>query len=164
MKPEVTPLQRAREVALRHLATAPRTERQVRARIARAGLAEQADAVVAWLRGLRYLDDEAYARGRARSLVASGRIGPRVAARRIQLAGIAAGAARAAVAGAMDEEAPGGEVALCLALAVRRARGEPLEGLDARARGRLARFLLGRGFSGAAVARALGGFEDRDLE
>ena len=164
MKPEVTPLQRAREVALRHLATAPRTERQVRARIARAGLAEQADAVVEWLRGLRYLDDEAYARGRARSLVASGRIGPRVAARRIQLAGIAAGAARAAVAGAMDEEAPGGEVALCLALAVRRARGKPLEGLDARARGRLARFLLGRGFSGAAVARALGGFEDRELE
>jgi regulatory protein len=151
-------------VAVRYLAAAARTERQVRARLEKAELSGQADAVVAWLRELRYLDDDAYARARARSLVATGRVGPRTAERRLLRAGIAAGAARAAVAGALVEEAPGGEAAQCRALALRRARGTPLDALDARARGRLARFLLGRGFSGSAVARALGGFEDRDLE
>jgi regulatory protein len=164
MKADEPPLQRARAVALRYLAAAARTEVQLRARLKKAELAEHADAVVEWLRELRYLDDGAYASGRARTLVASGRLGPRVAERRLQKAGIAPGAARAAVAGALAEEAPGGEAAMCRALAERRARGTPLDRLDARARGRLARFLLGRGFSGAAVARTLGGFDDRDLE
>ncbi|HET9552567.1 MAG TPA: hypothetical protein VFP50_06320, partial [Anaeromyxobacteraceae bacterium] len=58
----------------------------------------------------------------------------------------------------------GGEAARCRALAERRARGAPLAELDPKARARLARFLLGRGFSGAAVARTLGGFFDRDLD
>jgi regulatory protein len=151
-------------VAVRYLAAAARTERQVRARLKKAELADQADAVIEWLRELRYLDDAAFATGRARALVASGRVGPRTAERRLLQAGIAAGAARAAVAGALASEAPGGEAALCRALAVRRARGTPLAELDARARGRLARFLLGRGFSGGAVARTLGGFDDRELE
>jgi regulatory protein len=151
-------------VALRFLAAAPRTEKQVRARLLKAGLAEQGDQVVAWLRQLRYLDDDAYARGRARTLVASGRIGPRTAERRLLQAGIPAAAARAAVAGALAEEAPGGEVAQCRALAERRSRGTAPEALDPRARGRLARFLLGRGFSGSAVSRALGGSFERDLE
>jgi regulatory protein len=164
MKADESPLQRAQAVALRYLATAARTEVQVRARLVKAELAEQADPVIAWLRGLRYLDDAAYARGRARTLVTSGRLGPRTAERRLLRAGIGAAEARAAVAGALAEEVPGGEAALCLALAERRSRGTPLAALDPRARGRLARFLLGRGFSGAAVARALGGFHDRDLE
>jgi SOS response regulatory protein OraA/RecX len=47
-----------------------------------------------------------------------------------------------------------GELRLCLALAERRARA-PLEALDERARARLARFLLGRGFAAEAVARVL---------
>ena len=164
MKSEAPPLQRARDVAVRYLAASARTERQVRARLEKDELAEQADAVIAWLRELRYLDDDAFARGRARSLVASGRIGPRTAERRLLQAGIGAGAAQAAVAGALAEEAPGGEAAQCRALAERRARGTPLGALDARARGRMARFLLGRGLSGSAVARALGGFDDRELE
>ena len=127
-----------------------------------AELQAQADAVVAWLRDLGYLDDEAYARARARALTAPGRLGPRAAERRLQAAGVPAPAARAAVAAALSED--GGEAARCTALAERRARGTPLGALDDRARARLARFLLGRGFSGAAVARTLGGFDDRDLE
>jgi regulatory protein len=162
MKADEQSLQRARAVALRYLAAAARTEVQLRARLKKAELSEHADAVVEWLRELRYLDDVAFASGRARTLVVSGRLGPRVVERRLQKAGIGAGAARAAVARALAEEAPGGEAALCRALAERRARGTPLDRLDARARGRLARFLLGRGFSGAAVARTLGGFDDRD--
>jgi regulatory protein len=164
VKAEETPLQRARALALRALAAAARTEAQLRARLGRAGLADQADPVIAWLLDLHYLDDGAWARARARSLIGSGRLGPRVAARRLEQAGIAAGAARAAVAGALAELAPGGEAALCRALAERRARGTPLGRLDDRARGRLARFLLGRGFSGPVVARTLGGFSDRELD
>ncbi len=55
-----------------------------------------------------------------------------------------------------------GEAGLCRALAVRRARTADLASLDDRARRRLARFLLGRGFSGSAVARVLGVYEDSD--
>jgi regulatory protein len=119
--------------------------------------------VVAWLRDLRYLDDEAYARARARALLAPGKLGPRAAERRLVVAGVVPAAAHAAVAAALAEEGAGGAVR-CRALAERRARGRTLAALDERARARLARFLLGRGFSGAAVARTLGGFEDRDLD
>ncbi len=49
-----------------------------------------------------------------------------------------------------------GEAALCRSLAERKAKGDPA-GLDERARQKLARFLLGRGFSGEAVRKAVGG-------
>lgn len=156
------PLARAKNLAVRYLATCARTEAQVRARLAKAELEGEADEVVAWLLRLGYLDDAAYARARARSLVAAGRDGPRLAERRLVRAGIGAAAARAAVRAALEEEGPGGggEAALCRALAERRARTADLAGLDDRARRRLARFLLGRGFSGPVVAGTLGVFAD----
>jgi regulatory protein len=155
-------LARAKGVALRYLAAAARTEAQVRARLLRAELAAEADEVVAWLSRLGYLDDAGYARARARALVGPGRAGPRLAERRLVAAGIGRGAAREAVAAAMGEAGPPGEgeAALCRALAERRARTADLAGLDERARSRLARWLLGRGFSGSAVARTLGVYED----
>ena len=155
---------RAKNVALRYLASRARTEAQVRARLARAELAGEADEVVAWLGRLGYLDDAAYARARARALVAPGRAGPRLAERRLRTAGIDRGAARAAVAGALAEAGEGtdGEVALCRSLAERRVRTTDLAALDDRARQRLARFLLGRGFSGSAVGRVLGVWSDSD--
>jgi regulatory protein len=158
------PLARAKDVALRYLAARARTEAQVRERLARAALSGEADGVVAWLATLGYLDDAAYARARARALVAGGRLGPRLAERRLAAAGVAGELARAAVAAAVAAEVPGGEGedALCRALAARRARGD-LAALDDRARRRLARFLLGRGFSGSAVSRTLGIHEDRPL-
>jgi regulatory protein len=160
-----TPLSRARALALRALAARARTEAQLRARLARAGLEEAADEVVEWLRGLGYVDDAAYARARARSLLAPGRAGPRLAERRLLAAGVPAERARAAVAEATAEagaeEGEGaGELALCRALARRRAP-DP-EALDERGRARLARFLLGRGFSGAVVARVVGVWADAE--
>lgn len=158
--------ERARAVALRYLAAAARTEAQVRARLARAGLPAEAEETVRWLLGLGYLDDAAWARGRARGLLGPGRAGPRLAERRLVQAGIDPERARAAVARAVAElaEAEGkgaqGEAVLCRALAERRARTADLEGLEPRARARLARFLLGRGFSGAVVAGVLGVWED----
>lgn len=136
----------------------------MRARLDRAGLGAQGDAVVTWLLGLGYLDDAAFAAARARALVGPRQLGPGLAERRLVAAGIEPGRARAAVAAAVAEaaaEAGGtGEDALCRALAERRARSRDLDALDGRARARLARFLLGRGFSGAVVARVLGVYED----
>jgi regulatory protein len=155
---EQTPLARAKAIALRYLAARARSEAQVRARLAKDGLEGEADAALAWLRGLGYVDDAALARARARALLGAGRAGPRLAERRLVAAGVPAGDARAAVQGALAE-GEGGELALCRALAARKARA-PLDGLDARARARLARFLLGRGFSGPVVARVVGAYED----
>ncbi len=155
------PLARAKNIALRYLAARARTEAQVRDRLARAELAGEADAVVAWLVGLGYLDDTAYAGSRARALVAPGRLGPRLAERRLVAAGIKRGRAREAIAAAIAVAgAQDGEATLCRALAEKRARTADLAALDERARRRLARFLLGRGFSASAVAAVLGMYDD----
>jgi regulatory protein len=157
-----SPLERARALCLRVLALHARTEAQIRRRLAQAGHEPEADEVVSWLLRLGYLDDGAWARARARSLLSPGRLGPRAAERRLLAAGIPAPAARAAVGEALrareaEEGSPrgGAELALCRALAEKRARA-PLDGLDDRSRARLARFLLGRGFAGEVVARVVG--------
>jgi regulatory protein len=158
------PLARAKAIALRQLAARMRTEAQIRVRLAREDLAGEADAVVAWLRELRYLDDEAYARARARDLVGAGRYGPRQASQRLVRDGIPPDRARAALSEALcadgARDAATAELALCRVLAARRARGQALSDLDERARARLARFLAGRGFSGRVVAAVLGVYED----
>lgn len=163
--PDASPLERARAVALRVLAFHARTEAQLRARLARDGLAGQADEVLAWLRRLGYVDDAAWARAHARALVQA-RAGPRRVEARLRAAGIPDSSARRALEEAMAERAserPGrepAEVALCRAALAARLRGADPDDLDERARARAARYLLGRGFSGAAVARALGLRED----
>ncbi len=163
---EGSPRARARAIALRQLAARARTEAQIRARLGRDALEAEADATVDWLRGLGYLDDAAYARARARALVAPGRLGPRMAERKLQGEGIPAAMARAAVADALAGE-PGGdaraaELELCRGLAERRARGAALAELDVRARARITRFLLGRGFAPDVVARVVGLRDDRE--
>ena len=156
-----TPLARAKAMALRALAARPRSEAEIRARLRRAGLGDEAAEVVRWLAGLGYLDDRAYAQARARSLLRPGRLGPRLVERRLLAAGVDGALAREAVAGALEAEGGGAraELALCRALARRRADGDPEELAD-REKARLARFLAGRGFSGRAVAQAVGLRED----
>ncbi|MGA8892746.1 MAG: RecX family transcriptional regulator, partial [Anaeromyxobacteraceae bacterium] len=104
---------------------------------------------------LGYLDDAAFARDRATSLVAPGRLGPRLAEQRLVAAGIPRAAARRAVEDALGDA----EAARCRELAERRTRVR-IADLDDRARARLSRFLLGRGFSGRAVSSALGVYVD----
>jgi regulatory protein len=164
------PLHRAKAKALRLLAARPRTGAQIRKRLARDQLDEAADEVLEWLARLGYLDDAAYARARARSLLAPGRLGPRLAQRRLVAAGVSEAEAREAVAEALmaaaearsAESFSGAEAELCRALAERRLRGASPSSLDEKARARLARFLLGRGFSGRAVARVLGAYVDQE--
>lgn len=153
-------LEGARALALRVLAFHARSEAQLRERLARAGHEAHAGEVIAWLKRLGYVDDAAYARGRARSLLGSGRGGPRLAERRLLASGIPREDARAAVAAAMAELAelgPGAadELALCRAAAERRLRGERASSLDPKARARLARHLLARGFGPEVVSRVV---------
>ena len=127
----------------------------MRERLIRAGFAGEEEAVIAWLRDLRYLDDDAFARDRAVGLVAPGRLGPRLAEQRLVAAGISREDARRAVREALGDD----EVARCRTLAERRTRSSA-GGLDDREKARLSRFLLGRGFSGRAVASVLGVYVD----
>jgi regulatory protein len=159
------PLARAKAIALRQVAVRARTEAQLRARLARDELEAQADAVIAWLKGLGYLDDAAYARARARGLLAPGQLGPRKVELRLVQAGLPPAAARAAVREALSEDGAdprARERELCRLLAERRARG-PLGDLDDPARARLARFLASRGFSGGVVSAVLGIHVDVEL-
>jgi regulatory protein len=154
-------------MALRALANRPRSEAEIRTRLARAELGAEADDTVAWLARLGYLDDAAFARARARGLVSGGRAGPRLDERRLRAAGIPEAAARQAIRDALQEVtgAAGGEaeVALCRAFAERRTRGATLASLDDKPRARLARWLLGRGFAGPVVARVIGTFDDSEV-
>src|SRR5207248_3052125 len=110
---------------------------------------EVVEPVIAWLRELKYLDDAAFARARARSLTARV-LGPRLVVQRIAASGIDPEAARAVAEEAME----GGEEARARAALRKKTRGAAPA--DDRARSRLARFLLGRGYSGAVVQKVLG--------
>lgn len=155
-----TQLEEARALALRVLAFHARTEAQLRRRLAGSGFAAEQEEVIAWLRRLGYVDDRAWAAATARALLRPGRMGPRAARRRLEAAGIPSAQARQQVADALAEAEAGGrggaEVALCRALAEKRTRGAVPAELPERERARLARFLLGRGFGGEAVARVVG--------
>ena len=153
--------ERARAVALRALARSAQSRAALRARLERAGLAAEAPETLAWLAELGYLDDAAYARARAGALLARGRVGPALAERRLGAEGLAGELAREAVRAALAERVAGAEsgrearaeLALCEEAARRKLGGKEPAALDRGARGRLARFLLGRGFSSAAVTR-----------
>jgi regulatory protein len=151
------------------LSSRAHSESQIRDRLARSGFGEQAEEVLGWLRRLGYLDDSAYAQDQARSLLAPGRFGPDMAERRLLSAGVDPGTARAAVSAAAERAAaiakevalPSGapepaELTLCRAALASKLRGTALASLDERARARLARFLLGRGYSAAAVSCVTG--------
>ena len=165
--PPPGPLDAAKAVALRYLSSRARTEAQIRDRLVRRELGESAEEVLGWLRRLGYLDDAAYARSRARSLV--GRLAPAMAERRLEAAGVDGATARAAVAAAAAERAadarcaatPGAaaelpEVALCREALARKLGGADLASLGERERARLGRVLAGRGYAPAVVARVVG--------
>ena len=127
----------------------------MRDRLVRAGFAEVVEETIGWVRALGYVDDGAFARDRARVLLDGGRCGPRLVEQKLVAAGIPRPEAVRAVREAVGDD----ESERCRTLALRRARG-PLEALDDRSRARLSRYLLGRGFSGKAVSRALGVYVD----
>ena len=139
--------------ALRWLTVRDRSEAELRTKLKRAKhLPEQIEAAVLRLRALGYLDDARFARVRAESLIARGRLGPRGAAARLAAAGLSREQVQTAVGSAMKDR---DELALARAALLRKHPGA-VGSDDPKLRARAVRFLLGRGFSGAVVGRALG--------
>ncbi len=143
--PPPTPMGRA----LRWLSIRDRSEAELRRKLREAEVApEQIDATLERLRSLGYLDDERFARSRARALLGRGRHGPRAVSSKLAQAGLARDSVAQAVSEAM---ASCDELAMARGVIDRKypqAPGNP----DARVRAKAMRFLLGRGFN-ASVAR-----------
>ncbi|MBS2028349.1 MAG: RecX family transcriptional regulator [Deltaproteobacteria bacterium] len=143
----------ALDQALRWLAVRDRTEGELRLKLKRKSYpADQIAAALERLRGLGYLDDARFARGRAEALLSRGRLGPRGVESRLLAAGLDRELISTAVRNAM---ATRDELSLARAALARRhpeAPGTP----DRKLRSKAVRFLLGRGFSSDVVSRALG--------
>ena len=137
--------------ALRLLAVRDRSRTELVRRLRRAEVSPaDIDATLERLGRLGYLDDERFARSRAKSLLGGGKYGPRAVAFKLAQAGVAAEVRRAAVAEAMTD---GDELTSARELLGHKypsAAGSA----DPRLKARALRFLLGRGFS-PSVARKL---------
>ena len=143
---------RAKEAALLLLSYRPRTEQELRRRLARRTFTPAViDDCVQRLARAGLLDDDAYARSFVRERLRNRPSGaPRLLAE-LRARGVAAATAHAAIEAALDEE-PESEIDLARRAAARfrRRRGEE----SLRARRRLYGFLSRRGF-GAETIRAL---------
>jgi len=138
----------ALQSALRFLSYRPRSEQELRQRLARKGLPRAAIAAAASrLRELGYLDDAAFARFWTETRQASRPRARRVVAGELRRRGIATEQVDEATAGIEDDEA-------AFAAAGRRLR--TLSGLEYQEfRERLGRFLTGRGFSYDVARRTI---------
>src|SRR6185312_210663 len=93
----------ALDQALRWLAVRDRTEGELRLKLKRKSYpADQIAAALERLRGLGYLDDARFARGRAEVLLARGRLGPRGVQARLLAAGLSREQIAEAVGKAME--------------------------------------------------------------
>ena len=142
----------AQDYAIKLLGHRARSEAELRRRLEAKGFAaEEIDQAIARLKELRYLDDEALAVSRAESMVQAERKGPRLAVRKLEVAGIEETKAKAAV-----ESAKEGASERELALKALEKRRPLLAPNAARAeRHKAARWLAGRGFSEETVRDVL---------
>jgi len=135
--------------AFDQIARRARSEAEVRRKLLQEGADEAVvDRVVARLHELRYLDDDAFARARARGLAARG-FGPLAAASRLALAGVSSARAKAGVDEAFESEG-----ALARQALERRLKGRAPDELDRKEKERLLRWLASRGFSSGAIRGA----------
>ncbi len=138
----------AYDAALRLLSYRPRSEKEMRRRLARRGIGlRHIDETVRRLRERGYLDDEAFARFWTESREATSPRGRRLIVQELRAQGVAAETAAAATASVADEEA------------AYRAAGRRLNafrGLDYETfRRRLGGFLVRRGFSYEVARRTM---------
>jgi regulatory protein len=137
----------AEQLAARYLARAPRTGAEVRARLQREGVTDDAaERAVAWLKERGWLDDGVAAESKARKLLRDG-WAPGAVVAKLSALGVTDELARRAVAG-VDERS------LLRAALQRRTRGRAPH--DARERAKLLRWLLGRGYSEESAREAVG--------
>jgi regulatory protein len=135
------------------LAARPRSERDLRGRLARAGFShDEVDAAVARLKAAGFLDDATFARQVARHRLVDGRQSARRVRQELARRGVARDVADDALTEVVEDEAVD-ESESARQLAVRRARH--LAGLDpVVATRRLGAFLARRGFSPDVVRDA----------
>ena len=153
--------ERAMALSLKLLAHRARSESEIHRRLQRAGFApEVTETTVARLKELRYLDDAAYARSRAQTLLSRGRFAPKMVEQRLAAVGVPEQTALAAVREARGERDERELARSCLA--TRR----PALGLEATRleKVRAARFLSARGFSEEVAREVVGLPEDPALE
>jgi regulatory protein len=140
------------DMAVRFLKVRDRSEKELRLKLRQKGVeADQIDVTIERMRTLGYLDDERFAKARAESLLARGRLGPRGVAARLSAAGVARESVKDAVDGAMESRSE-----LELAIEVLQKKHPQARGTtDQKVRARAVRFLLGRGFSSSVISKAL---------
>jgi len=139
------------------IARRARSEAEIRRKLTQDGAEEPVvDRVVARLHELRYLDDDAFARARARGLAARG-FGPLAVASKLALAGVASHRAKVGIDEAFESERGLARQAL-----ERRLRGRAIGDLERKEKERLLRWLASRGFSSPAIRAAFEGSIDPD--
>jgi regulatory protein len=146
-------LRRAEGKAFRLLTLRAHSEKELRVKLQAGGFA---DKVVEWVIGrcreLGYLNDEAFARQRARVLAVNRLAGDRRIAFDLRKRGIDAGLAERVIAEIREEL---GEEAAAERVLQRKTRGRPAAALTDREKARLARGLMGKGFPTALIMKTL---------
>ena len=137
--------------ALRFLAYRPRSEAELRARLARAGFSPQEiEGALAKLRGLKLLDDEAFARSFARDRIENRGYGPLRVERELRFKGVAKAVIAEVLKESFDRER---DRARARAILERRFRGQDLQ--DLKTARRAVAYLRRRGYRDAVIAEAL---------
>ncbi|HKA32678.1 MAG TPA: regulatory protein RecX [Candidatus Binatia bacterium] len=137
--------------ALRFLAYRPRSEAELRARLARAGFSPQEiEGALAKLRGLKLLDDEAFARSFARDRIENRGYGPLRIERELRFKGVAKAVIAEVLKDSFDRER---DNARARALLERRFRGQDLH--DLKTARRAVAYLRRRGYRDALIAEVL---------
>jgi regulatory protein len=158
---------RAEGRAFRLLALRAHSEKELRAKLHAGGFSEPVvERALRRCRELGYLNDEAFARQRARVLAVSRLAGDRRIAFDLRERGIDAGLSAQVIAEVRGEL---GEEAAAKRLLRKKIRERPVAALDEREKARLARSLMGKGFPAGLILKTLKkteeeGFHDDDGE
>jgi len=158
---------RAEGKAFRLLTLRAHSEKELRAKLRAGGFATTVvEEVVRRCRELGYLNDEAFARQRARVLAVSRLAGDRRITLDLRERGIDAELCQRVIAEVRGEL---GEEEAVERLLRKKTRGRPVAALDEREKARLARGLMGKGFSTGLILKILKkteeeGFHDDDGE
>ena len=137
--------------ALRFLAYRPRSEAELRARLGRAGCAApHIEAALDKLRGLKLLDDAAFARSFARDRIENRGFGPLRVERELRLKGVAKAVIAEVLKDSFDRELDNGRAR---AILQRRFRGQDLN--DIKVARRAVAYLRRRGYRDAVIAEIL---------
>jgi regulatory protein len=146
-------LGRAEAKAFRLLALRAHSEQELRAKLRTAGFTSPVieQAVLRCL-GLGYLNDESFARQRARALAVGRLSGNRRIALDLRERGIDAELSQRVIAEIREEV---DEEEAARRLLQKKMRGRPVAGLDERERARLARGLMSRGFPTSLILKVL---------